>query len=154
LTDDEERYTFSSLMTLLVESESRLKQLYETTAETTSQPNLKSLLSDFAKSSSRTMQMMRRVRVESVVEIALEPISGLKLAELVAIINITVETRQVSNIEKLMALERTVSDLYARASPKIARISAEAGQLLRTLPRESIDRVHELKRFIWVERSF
>jgi hypothetical protein len=49
---------------------------------------------------------------------------------------------------------REVQQSYGRLKLKIARISAEAGELLRTLPRESVDRVHELKRFIWVERRF
>ncbi len=148
MSDDEERYTFSSLMTLLIESETKLEELYETTAQATKQPELKSLLSDFGKSSLKRMEMMRRARVESVVEIALEPITGLKLTELLAMINTSVQNRRVANIDKLMTVERTISDLYAGASSKIVRISADAGELLRTLSRESIQRLRQLEGYV------
>jgi hypothetical protein len=147
LRDDEERYTFSSLMTSLIESENGLKQLYEATARATEQPELKSLLTDFAKSSVKRIEMMRRARVESVVEIALEPITGLRLSELLATIDGTIQNERASSIQKLMTLERTISDLYARASPKVVRISADAGELLSMLSRESTGRLGHLDRY-------
>lgn len=147
MSDDEERYTFSSLMTSLIESESKLEQLYEATAQATKHPELKSLLSNFRKSSLKRIEMMRRARVESVVEMALEPITGLNLTELLARVNTTVQNGHVANIEKLMTLERTISDLYARASPKIMRISADTGELLRTLSRESAERLQHLGQY-------
>lgn len=147
MRDDEERYTFSSLMTSLIESENRLKQLYEATAQATERPELKSLLTDFAKSSVKRIEMMRRARVESVVEIALEPITGLRLSELLATIDGTIQNERASVIQKLMTLERTISDLYARASPKVVRISADAGELLSMLSRESTGRLRYLDRY-------
>lgn len=147
MRDDEERYTFSSLMTSLIESENRLKQLYEATAQATERPELKSLLTDFAKSSVKRIEMMPRARVESVVEIALEPITGLRLSELLATIDGTIQNERASVIQKLMTLERTISDLYARASPKVVRISADAGELLSMLSRESTGRLRYLDRY-------
>jgi hypothetical protein len=147
LGDDEERYTFSSLMTSLIESENRLKQLYEATAHATEQPELKSLLTDFAKSSEKRLEMMRRARVESVVEIALEPITGLRLSELLATIDGTIQNERASIIQRLMTLERTISDLYARTSPKVVRISADAAELLSMLSRESTGRLRYLDRY-------
>jgi len=144
---DEERYTFSSLMTLLIESESRLQQLYEATAQTTRRPELKSLLSDFAKIGLKRIETMRRVRVESIVEMMLEPITGLKLSRLLTTTNITVQNEDVSNVEKLITLERMISDLYAKTSPKIVQISAEAGELLAALSRESAQRENALERY-------
>jgi hypothetical protein len=145
---DEERYTFSSLMSLLSEAESKLKQLYETLAKEIGEPKLKSLLSDFDRNSSRRMEMMRRTRVESVVEFMLEPITGLKLSEPIAAIKTAIEKQSQSSLEKAVTVERIISELYSSASPKIMATSADAGELLARLSRESMERVHELEQYL------
>jgi len=145
---DEERYNFSSLMSLLSEAEGKLKQLYETLTKETSEPKLKSLLSDHDRSSSKRLEMMRRTRVESVVEFMLEPITGLKLAEPISAIKTTIEKQSLSGLEKAVTVERIISELYAAASPKIMPTSSDAGELLARLSRESIERVHELEEHI------
>jgi len=145
---DEERYNFSSLMRLLNEAEGKLKQLYETLTKETSEPKLKSLLSDHDRSSSKRLEMMRRTRVESVVEFMLEPITGLKLAEPISAIKTTIEKQSLSGLEKAVTVERIISELYAAASPKIMPTSSDAGELLARLSRESIERVHELEEHV------
>ncbi|MGA2240140.1 MAG: hypothetical protein ABSG74_13115, partial [Candidatus Bathyarchaeia archaeon] len=130
------------------EAESKLKQLYETLTKETSEPKLKSLLSDYDTNSSRRMEMMRRTRVESVVEFMLEPITGLKLSEPIAAIKTTIENQAASGLEKAATVERIISELYATASPKIMATSADAGELLARLSRESMERVHELEPYI------
>ena len=145
---DEERYNFSSLMSLLSEAEGKLKQLYETLVKETSEPKLKSLLSDYDRSSSKRLEMMRRTRVESVVEFMLEPITGLKLAEPISAIKTTIEKQSLSSLEKAVTVERIISELYSSASPKIMPTSADAGELLARLSRESMERVHELEEHI------
>jgi hypothetical protein len=82
-----------------------------------------------------------------VVEIALEPITGLRLSELLATIDGTIQNERASIIQRLMTLERTISDLYARASPKVVRISADAAELLSMLSRESTGRLRYLERY-------
>jgi DNA-binding transcriptional regulator YbjK len=145
---DEERYNFSSLMSLLSEAEGKLKQLYETLTKEASEPKLKSLLSDYDRSSSKRLEMMRRTRVESVVEFMLEPITGLKLAEPISAIKTTIEKQSLSGLERAVTVERIISELYAAASPKIMPTSSDAGELLARLSRESIERVHELEEHI------
>jgi hypothetical protein len=145
---DEERYNFSSLMSLLSEAEGKLKRLYETLVKETSEPKLKSLLFDYDRSSSKRLEMMRRTRVESVVEFMLEPITGLKLAEPIAAIKTTIEKQSLSGLEKAVTVERIISELYAAASPKIMPTSSDAGELLARLSRESMERVHELEEHI------
>ncbi len=145
---DEERYTFSSLMTSLIEIEGKLGQLYEAMEKETDEPKLKALLSDYDRSSAKRMEMMRRARVESVVEIMLEPITNLKLAEPIAKINAAVGSKSLGNLEKAIALERLVSELYVAASPKIMQTSAVAGELLVTLSRESMERLQELQQHV------
>lgn len=144
----EEKYTFSSLMSLLIESERKLKELYEIAARTTSDPELKLLLSNSGKNSLKRMEKMRTARVETVVEIALEAITGLKLNELLAKINATIENGRITNLEKVLTLERTISELYSRTSPKIKQISAETGELLTALSHESTERLLELEQHL------
>jgi hypothetical protein len=145
---DEETYTFGSLMSQLSEAEGKLKLLYETLAKEIDEPRLKSLLSDYKRNSSRRMEMMRRTRVESVVEFMLEPITGLKLSEPIAAMKTAIKNQSLSSLEKAVTVERIVSDLYGRASPKIMPISADAGELLARLSHESMERVHELEQYV------
>ena len=145
---DEEKYNFGSLMSLLIESERKLKELYETTARTTSHPELKLLLSNSGKNSLKRMEKIGRARVETVVEMALEPITDLKLNELLAKINSTIENGRITGLQKVVTLERTISELYSRTSPKIKQISAEAGELLTALSHESTERLTELEQYI------
>jgi hypothetical protein len=148
VTDDEERYTFSSLMTSLIGSETKLRELYETTTEATDDAKLKATLVEFGKNCSKRLEMMQRARRESVVEMMLQPITGLKLGELTSKIDKTFENTSLGGLERLIALEETVSELYARASPGTMEISADTGQLLIALSRESIERKHELERYL------
>jgi rubrerythrin len=145
--DERERYTFSSLISSLIGMERRVKEFYQVTAVATERPDLKSLFGEFADNNSRRMEMMRKTRTESVVEMTLEPIAGLKLAEPLAEIDSAIRDERIADIEKLANLERTVSDVYTRASAKIRTMSAETSQLLETLARQSIERVNELDRF-------
>jgi hypothetical protein len=147
MDDERERYTFSSLISSLIGMERRVKEFYQVTAVATERPDLKSLLSEFADNNSRRMEMMRKTRTESVVEMTLEPIAGLKLAGPLAEIDSAIRDERTADLEKLANLERTVSDVYTRASAKIRTMSAETSQLLETLARQSIERVNELDRF-------
>jgi len=148
LSRDEERYTFGSLMAVLIESERKLKELYERAAEGISGAEVKSVVSEYGRNCSKRMEAMWKARVETVVEMALEPITSPKFAELLGIINSTIQSVRVSNLEKLRTLERVVSELYAEASPKITQISAETGELLAALSRESAEHARELERYL------
>jgi len=144
LTEDE-RYTFSSLITLLIECESTLHQYYLDASTATSDPQLATALANFAKSIARSVDSMQRARVETVVEIALEPITNLRLSDLMSSID-RVEIGRTGYGETLMALEGVVSQLYRQASPKLASMSAEIGELLLRLSRDSDERVRELEK--------
>jgi len=145
---DEERYTFSSLMTLLIDSQRKLKDLYERTSKETDDASLKSLLSQLGRRSSVRIDKIQRARIESVVEIALEPVTGLKLSTTLARITSTIGDQSTSSLEKLATLENAVSELYAKASPKIAQISADTSELLSALSRESLERSNEITKFL------
>jgi len=52
------------------------------------------------------------------------------------------------SLEKAATIESVVSELYAVVSGKIMQISADMGELLLTLSRESMDRFHELEQYV------
>jgi hypothetical protein len=144
----ETKYTFSSLMRLLIENERKLEELYERAAKATNDPELRILLSNSSKKGLKRIERMRTARVETVVEIALEPITDLILNDLLATINSTIGNAGLSDLEKTQALERTTSELYSRTSPKISQISAETGELLNAFANESKERLLELEQYV------
>ena len=141
----DERYTFSSLMTLLIECEEKLEHYYQMASGRMDNPQLGTVLADYSKEISRNVQSMRRARVETVVEMALEPITDLNLAQSVRSIDGVIEVGKAGYLHGLMTMEGAVSQLYLQASPKIANMSAEASELLMRLSRDSIERVHKLE---------
>jgi hypothetical protein len=90
---------------------------------------------------------MQRARVERVVEMTLEPITDLNLTDLIVTINRILQHGNINNLEKTIRLEKAVSELYARASPRIMQTSSDTGQLLLELSRESIERYQELEQY-------
>ena len=143
-----ERFTFSSLMSLLIESEKKLKGLYEVSLNEISQEKLKRFILEAGKHSSKRIDLMQRARVERVVEMTLEPITDLKLTDLVARINDIIESGNTNNLEKIMRMEKAISELYVRVAPKIMGISSDTGELLLELSRESIEQQSELEQQI------
>ena len=145
---DETKYTFGSLMRLLIENERKLEEHYERAAKAAGDPELRILLSNSSKIGLKRIERLRRARVETVVEIALEPITDLKLNDLLTSIDSTIGNTRISDLEKTQALERTISELYSRTSPKINQISAETGELLSSFADESKERLIELKPYV------
>jgi len=142
---EDERYTFSSLMSLLIECENKLQKYYLTASAATSDSQLATVLADFAKSISRSVASMQRARVETVVEMTLEPISNLKIADQISSINRGIEIGKAGYVQALTPLEGAVSQLYLQVSPKLASMSAETGELLLKLAREGNERVNALE---------
>lgn len=82
----------------------KLQRLYDATAAETTQVQLKSQLLEFSNRISGQVDRMRRTRMQGVVEISLEPISNLKLnnllERLIVIENVpdrSIQTRKLSN---------------------------------------------------------
>ena len=146
-----ERFTFSSLMSLLIESEKKLKGLYEVSLNEISQEKLKRFILEAGKHSSKRIDLMQRARVERVVEMTLEPITDLELTDLITRITNIVESRNVSNVQKTMRMEKTISELYVKVAPKIMGISSDTGDLILALSHESNDRQKILEQYVKFE---
>ena len=143
-----ERYTFSSLMSLLIESERKLKGLYEETLRETDEEKLKLFISETCKQNSKRVELMQKARIERVVEMTLEPITDLELTDLITRITNIVESRNVSNVQKTMRMEKTISELYVKVAPKIMGISSDTGDLILALSHESNDRQKILEQYV------
>jgi len=91
---------------------------------------------------------MQKARVETIVEMALEPITNLKLAELMIPIDRGIELGSTGYVSALMTIERAVSQLYLQVSQKLATMSAETGELLMRLSRDSDERFHILEQSV------
>jgi hypothetical protein len=134
-------------MSLLIQNEGKLKELYEKTSKEVSGEKLKAFLTQSSENSSKRINLMQRARVERVVEMTLEPITDLNLTDLIVTINRILQHGNINNLEKTIRLEKAVSELYARASPRIMQTSSDTGQLLLELSRESIERYQELEQY-------
>ena len=145
---DAERYTFSSLMSLLIESERKLKGLYEEALSEINEEKLKLFISEACRQNSRRVELMHRARIERVVEMTLEPITDLKLSDLIARMTNIIESKNVSSVQKTIRMEKAISELYVKVAPKIMGISSDTGELILALSRESNDRQDKLEQYV------
>jgi hypothetical protein len=145
---DENRYTFSSITSILIDNHLRLKQLYDALAIESAQPDLKAQLIEFSKTVSKQVDGIRRARMNSV-EISLEPIDDLQLGDLLARLHVV--TNAESPLERLINVERILSELYSQCAPRIERMSAEGSQLFSDLSQGCVERANWLSHI--TERS-
>ena len=141
---DDGRYTFSSLMSVLIDSQGKLRQFYDDAAAKTTQPKLKSYLLENSNIVLKQTDMMRRARMQSVVEIALGPINEPKLNDVLE--RLHVAERIEDPLDKLAIYEKTLSELYVRCASLIEQMSADTSQLLLELSQQCVERAELLSR--------
>lgn len=139
-----DRHNFAALISLLMQFENKLIGFYEATAKKTKQTKLKSLLNSYSERNREHRDKMEKAQRETVIEMALEPIMGLRLNERLAQIDTTIKDEKMDSVEKAIMLEKMMQKLYAEASSKVMNISAELSELLRQLSQESVNREAEL----------
>ena len=138
------KYTFSHVMSSLVELESKLTEFYREAAKRTHQNELRDTFSSFSEKSSTRKDALERVRRESVVEMALEPITGLELQTHSRQIDSVLRDEGMSDLQKATVLESVVQDVYTETSTKVIYTSADASILLDRLSQESLKRRNSL----------
>jgi len=141
-----DRYTFSALISLLIQCENKLQAFYQGEAEKTKSAELKSLFQDFSEKNKEHKDKMEKTRRETLVEMALEPITGLNLNEHLTQIESIIKKNNMDSVEKTLVLEEVMQKLYSAASVKVMNASAETGELLRKLSEESVDRRFMMER--------
>jgi predicted transcriptional regulator len=130
-------------MSVLIDSQSKLKRFYDEAAEKTNQLKLKSHLLETSNIVLKQTDMMRRARMQSVVEIALEPIDGLKLNDVLERL-LVAERNEADHLDKVAVYEKALSQLYARCSSLIEQMSADTSRLLLELSQECVERANWL----------
>jgi len=133
----EDRYTFSQVMSSLIELESMIAKFYRASAERSEPSGSKEIFLAFEKVNRQRIDSLDRVRRETVVEMSLEPIAGLGLGEHMLHVKRMIEGESLGDAQKAIALEGVMKDIYRQASRKLEYVSAEACELLNKFSMES-----------------
>jgi len=137
----EERYTLSSLLREVLGIQDALHQLYDRAADSNrNQPHF----STFSKEIAVNRERIEEAKSEGVIELALEPIPGEKINDILGKIQKLVPDNGSSNIENLKLIEELSSSLFDEAAREIAPMSAEVSQLLLKASKQSRKRLEDL----------
>ncbi len=137
----EERYTLSSLLREVLGIQDVLHQLYDRAAESDkSQPHFPT----FSKEIEANRERIEEAKSEGVIELALEPIPGEKINDILAKIQKLVPSNGGSDLENLKLIEKLSSGLFDEAAKEIAPMSAEVSQLLLKASKQSRNRLENL----------
>lgn len=135
-----ERYTFSSLINCILELEGRVAEFYRDTARRAESRELGLLLSSLSESHLRNAELISGMR-KTIVEMALEPISGLNLNSYITQVNSIITSGDMDDLDRAIQLSKVMGELYSSTSSRIASISPDTSELLSRLSRgENIGR--------------
>jgi rubrerythrin len=143
----EEKYTFSSLISLIINIESQEAQFYREMAGRLENRELSIFLLSLSENCMRNAELIDKRRRETVVEMALEPISGLNIGSYMEKINSIISSGEMGDIDKAIELSRIIEDLYAKASSRIASISPDTSELLSRISRRKSGERRRLEEF-------
>ena len=125
-----ETYTFSSLMREVVEIEQKLGEICRKSFE--GHPDIRTLKEIAERSEKNAEALMKLVR-ETVVEMTLEPISGVSTGKISEKLESLSGKNDPVQIREICGL---LSEFYTHVSRKISQISAETSMYLKKLARE------------------
>ena len=127
-------------MRFITEIESDLANFYKIAAERAKQTNLRELFYKSFKRNSGRRDALAKARRETITEMTLEPIVGLKLKEYALQIDRIVKDEKVDYLKRAITLEKIIYELYNKISAKVTYISADVSQILNRFSQESVDR--------------
>jgi len=141
---NEERYTISSLLSRLIEIEDQVGDFY-----TSSKVEDSGALSDyfyiFFREHKEIANKIETTKRETIVEFALEPISGVDIEKCLNEIEDTDLNEQITFLDKSIKIEEMIFQLYTNAAEKIAHMSGEASQLLLSSNKKAKKRIAILR---------
>jgi len=140
----EDRYTFSQVMSSLIELESMIVEFYRASVERSQASGSKEIFLTFEKANQQRIGALDKVRRGTVIEMSLEPIMGLALEEHRFRVRRVIEDRNSGDRQKAIALEDIMQGIYRIASRKLEYVSAEAFDLLSKFSLESSRRMDML----------
>jgi ElaB/YqjD/DUF883 family membrane-anchored ribosome-binding protein len=140
----EERYTFSSLLSKLIEIQDKLEDFYKTSAKH-SNKELAKFFSLFLKECEEIKNEIEKAKRESVIEFALEPISGLKINDFLKRFEEVILDKEINNHRKAEIIEEEIAKLFSETSKRISHMSAEVSQLLMSASKKAKKRLEILR---------
>jgi rubrerythrin len=143
---EEDRYTFSMVMNFLIELEDKIANFYKEAAERVRQDGLKELFLSFNRRNLERRDTIDRVKRETVLEMTLEPITGLRLENYIQRIDDIIRNEKAADpIDKSLRMEEIVYRLYNEVSVKVMYMSAGTSEMLKTLSKENANRRNKLE---------
>ena len=137
----EERYTLSSLLKEVLGIQDVLHQFYDRAALS---DRAQTHFPAFSKEIVVNRERIEEAKSEGVIELALEPIPGEKINDILSKIQKLVPDNGSSDLENLKLIEKLISGLFDEAAREIAPMSAEVSQLLLKASRQSKNRLENL----------
>jgi len=124
-----ERFTLSSLLSRLIEIETKLTRFYKDAMER-SKGEDSAYYSRLYKEHEQTEKNIEKAKRETIIEFALESISGIEVTKSLQTIEETISNQMIDDRKKASMVEDVTATLFGEASSKIAHMSAEASILL------------------------
>ena len=138
-----ERYTLSSLLSRLIDIEDKAGNFYvHSGIDDDEFTNYFPILSKEHQETATKIEVAKR---GTIVEFALEPISGVDIEKCLKGIDDTILSKQITALDKSIRIEEKISQLYANAAEKIAHMSGEASQLLLSSNKKAKKRLDILR---------
>jgi len=137
-----ETYTFSALMRQVVEFEKKLGDVSKKVVE--EYPDIK-ILRELAEDSYKNAGTLEKLMRETVVEMTLEPITGVDLER---VMNELKKIDDNAGLDEIVELSDTLSELYLEVSSRIRQMSAETSMYLKKISRKRKRVVQNLEKEI------
>jgi len=140
----ERRYTISSLLSRLVEIEDKARDFYAS-SEVEGNGDIIKYFSLFSKEHQETAAKIEITKRETIVEFALESISGVDIEKCLNEIDDAILGKQITALNKSIKIEEKIFQLYTNVAEKIAHMSGEASQLLLSSNKKTKKRLDILR---------
>lgn len=127
-------------MRFVTEVERDLANFYKIGAERVKQTSLRELFYVSFKRNLGRRDALAKVRRETVMEMTLEPIVGLRLKEYALQIEGIIKDEKVDYQKRAINLEEIIYKLYNKISEKVMYTSADVSEMLNKFSQESVDR--------------
>lgn len=143
----EERYTFSSILTKIIELEEKIREFYSQASKSISD-DVTSLFKKYVEESSDRINRIMWARQRSVLEMTLEYISNVPLRQILSEINKIIKDKRINIIRKAIKIEKKIVELYKIISEKVYFMSMDISFLLDEFSKNSEMRIKELLNFL------
>jgi hypothetical protein len=99
-------------------------------SEKTTRSDLKNILLSFIEDSLKREELLNKARRETVIEMSLEPITGIRLTEYLTNVVNLIDNNSINDLNKLIEIVDLMYELYNNISKRVIYASVEASMLL------------------------